>query len=195
MLRTHGLPSFGKVLRHLGPLARLWPGTLFAYGVLVRGGGCGASEGWGCRTASILRVCCRSLRATFLTALASPRSRSIHSPVCVCVCVSCRSERERERENPRPAPANLPPQVFIFCGTTFLAARQLFLVAANLTTNELLLRGKYGYLRAADRAFLNPFDEGPAPNCVQVRRGRRGAEGLAVRGGPGVHTRVCTPVR
>lgn len=63
--------------------------------------------------------------------------------------------------------------VFILGGTTFLLARQLFLAAANLTTNELLLRHKYGYLQAADRSFRNPFDEGPASNCIQFWREAR----------------------
>ncbi|KAL4457408.1 hypothetical protein ABPG75_012273 [Micractinium tetrahymenae] len=57
--------------------------------------------------------------------------------------------------------------LFICLGTTFLLLRQCLCAAANLTTNELLLRHKYGYLKAADHTFLNPFDEGPAANCVQ----------------------------
>ncbi|EFN58648.1 hypothetical protein CHLNCDRAFT_140901 [Chlorella variabilis] len=56
---------------------------------------------------------------------------------------------------------------FIFCGTSFLLARQALCVAGSLTTNELLMRHKYGYLKAADHSYKNPFDEGPASNCVQ----------------------------
>jgi hypothetical protein len=76
--------------------------------------------------------------------------------------------------------ASFPLQILICGGTTFLFVRQAACAAANLTTNELLLRRKYGYLQdPADRTFTNPFDEGPANNCVQVGlgRGRLGAVG------------------
>eukprot|EP00887_Chlorella_sp_A99_P002890 scaffold6.g2890.t1 len=54
----------------------------------------------------------------------------------------------------------------ILAGTSYLAGRQLLCVAGNLTTNELLMRSKYGYLHAPDHSFSNPFDEGPAANCL-----------------------------
>ena len=85
---------------------------------------------------------------------------------------------------PKPLPSSAPAssphplQILICGGTTFLFVRQAACAAANLTTNELLLRHKYGYLQApADRTFTNPFDEGPANNCVQVRRAAVGSGG------------------
>jgi hypothetical protein len=48
-----------------------------------------------------------------------------------------------------PAPL---PQCAIFCGTSFLLLRQALCAAANLTTNELLLRG-----RCARAAVVRPF--------------------------------------
>ena len=44
-------------------------------------------------------------------------------------------------------------QVPIFIATAALAVRQAFCVVANLTTNELLGRSKYGYLRGTDNSF------------------------------------------
>ncbi|GAB4820982.1 hypothetical protein N2152v2_008028 [Parachlorella kessleri] len=55
----------------------------------------------------------------------------------------------------------------ITLGTAALAGRQAFCVLANLTTNELLGRDKYGYLHAQDGTFSNPFDKGPLTNCAQ----------------------------
>ncbi|PSC69063.1 S-acyltransferase 23 [Micractinium conductrix] len=91
VLRSHTLPGVVQTLAHVGVLARLWPGTLLAFFIVIP----------------------------------------------------------------------------IFCGTTFLLARQAFCVAANLTTNELILRRKYGYLQARDNSYCNPFDNGLAANCGQ----------------------------
>ena len=82
-------------------------------------------------------------------------------------------------------------QILICGGTTFLFARQAACAAGNLTTNELLLRGKYGYLQApADRTFTNPFDEGPANNCIQVGQGWLAGVAAAPGGGQ-VHGAWC----
>ena len=49
------------------------------------------------------------------------------------------------------------PQVPLFVGNAFLVFRQALCTAANVTTNELLTRGKYSYMRRDD-AFWNSFD-------------------------------------
>lgn len=51
-----------------------------------------------------------------------------------------------------PTPPAPLPQCAIFCGTSFLLARQALCAAANLTTNELLLRS-----RCARAAVVRPF--------------------------------------
>jgi len=66
------------------------------------------------------------------------------------------------------------------CATAnaFLVARALLCIAANLTTNELMRPTRFGYLAenfsgsgaGSGGAFLNPFDHGPAANCVQFWR-------------------------
>lgn len=45
------------------------------------------------------------------------------------------------------------PQIAIVTATLFLASRQTFCVLANLTTNELLMRAKYSYLKGPDGFF------------------------------------------
>lgn len=52
-------------------------------------------------------------------------------------------------------------------GNAYLVARQLLCIAANLTTNELLTRHKYSYLRGPDGSFWNSFDRGCLSNCLQ----------------------------
>lgn len=101
-------------------------------------------------------------------------------PLHARVCPPC--QRPRRLTCPPACPGLcLPPlvhpatQVFILAGTTFLTLRQLGLAAANLTTAELLLRRKLGYLQAAAGVFSNPFDEGPLANCATVGGARRGA--------------------
>lgn len=58
-------------------------------------------------------------------------------------------------------------QVPLGIGNAFLILRQLACIAANLTTNELISRRKYSYLRAEDGGFWNPFDRGCFSNCQQ----------------------------
>ena len=55
----------------------------------------------------------------------------------------------------------------IILGTFFMVLRQLFCIAGGITPNELLVRGKYDYLKAKDMTFFNPFDAGPVENCIQ----------------------------
>lgn len=56
----------------------------------------------------------------------------------------------------------------------FLVARGLVCAAANLTTNELMRPSRFGYLAdTRDDTFLNPFDRGPAANCLQFWRPSR----------------------
>lgn len=45
--------------------------------------------------------------------------------------------------------------------------RQLACIGANLTTNELLMRHKYSYLRRPGGEFWNSFDRGCTANCLQ----------------------------
>ena len=63
---------------------------------------------------------------------------------CQCGCRCCGLVSGPADANMVGLPTAWPfgMQVFILAGTTFLLARQLFLAAANLTTNELLLRQK-----------------------------------------------------
>ncbi|GFH31184.1 palmitoyltransferase, partial [Haematococcus lacustris] len=49
----------------------------------------------------------------------------------------------------------------------FLACRTLFNAAANLTTNELINRGKYLYLNHEAVGYTNRFDRGVLHNCFQ----------------------------
>ena len=56
--------------------------------------------------------------------------------------------------------------LLIFSGTTFLALRQLFVVAANLTINEFMVRKRYDYLRDQEGKYSNPFDHGVVKNCI-----------------------------
>lgn len=56
--------------------------------------------------------------------------------------------------------------VGILCSTLFLVGRQIFCVASNMTVNELMCRKKYDHFKAPDGTFLNPFDQGLAPNCL-----------------------------
>ena len=57
-------------------------------------------------------------------------------------------------------------QVPLFVGNAFLVFRQALCIAANVTTNELLTRGRYSYMRRDD-AFWNSFDRGCVSNCWQ----------------------------
>lgn len=57
--------------------------------------------------------------------------------------------------------------VAICGGTTYLTARQLWCVCANLTINEWIMRRRYDYLKAEDGSFFNPFDQAPLGNCIQ----------------------------
>ena len=166
LLHTHVLPGAWETLTHVASLARLWPGTLFTNLLVVsscrkRGGGPCA----GCLVLyAVLRMRCMRLQST--------------GPAWGCL-----STWQVPSPTPKPFPdppfvstpcvlASFPLQILIGGGTTFLFVRQAACAAANLTTNELLLRRKYGYLQ-------DPFDEGPANNCVQVGlgRGRLGAVG------------------
>ncbi|KAK9846402.1 hypothetical protein WJX81_003101 [Elliptochloris bilobata] len=52
-------------------------------------------------------------------------------------------------------------------GNFFLMFRSVFCIAASLTTNELIGRGRYGYMKDADGRHHNRFDRGPASNCMQ----------------------------
>jgi palmitoyltransferase len=61
----------------------------------------------------------------------------------------------------------------LIAGTGYLAARQLFCVAAGLSVSELLLRQRTDYLKAADGSFFNPFDAGPAANAARFWRRER----------------------
>ncbi|KAK9814386.1 hypothetical protein WJX72_004988 [[Myrmecia] bisecta] len=58
-------------------------------------------------------------------------------------------------------------QVPLVVGNGFLILRACVLTAANLTTNELLLRKRYEYLKGPDGKFWNRFDRGPVQNCLQ----------------------------
>ena len=58
-------------------------------------------------------------------------------------------------------------QVPLLAGNAFLVLRQLLCIAANLTTNEILSRKKYSYLRGSDGGFWNSFDRGCLANCLQ----------------------------
>ena len=58
-------------------------------------------------------------------------------------------------------------QVPLLIGNAFLVLRQLLCIAANLTTNEILSRKKYSYLRGSDGGFWNSFDRGCFANCLQ----------------------------
>jgi len=57
-------------------------------------------------------------------------------------------------------------QIPLFVGNAFLVFRQMLCIAANVTTNELLTRGKYSYMRRDD-SFWNSFDRGCPANCWQ----------------------------
>ena len=59
------------------------------------------------------------------------------------------------------------PQVPLTIGNSFLLLRQLLCVAANLTTNECLTRGKYSYMMTQQGSFWNSFDRGCWVNCQQ----------------------------
>lgn len=61
--------------------------------------------------------------------------------------------------------------VAIFIGTLWLTARQLFVVASNLTVNEMINRDRYGYLKAKDGSYWNPFDVGVFRNCLEFWTG------------------------
>lgn len=58
-------------------------------------------------------------------------------------------------------------QVPLFVGNAFLILRQLLCIAANVTTNECLTRGKYSYMMGEDGYFRNSFDRGCLANCWQ----------------------------
>lgn len=85
-------------------------------------------------------------------------------------------------------------QVPVTMGNSFLMFRSAFCIAASLTTNELIGRGRYGYMKArcpssacacqsipppgwyphsqvavqdADGRHHNRFDRGPISNCMQ----------------------------
>lgn len=55
----------------------------------------------------------------------------------------------------------------ILLGTGFQVLRQIFCILAGLTPNELIVRGKYDYLKDEQLLFYNPFDAGPLDNCVK----------------------------
>lgn len=55
----------------------------------------------------------------------------------------------------------------IIIGTFSMVLRQIFCIAGGITPNELLVRGKYDYLKAKDLTFFNPFDAGPVENCIR----------------------------
>lgn len=66
------------------------------------------------------------------------------------------------------------PQVPSAALNTLLVVRALVCAAANLTTNELMRPARFGYLAdSRDDTFLNPFDAGPAANCLQFWRAPR----------------------
>ncbi|KAL6763003.1 hypothetical protein V8C86DRAFT_3086322 [Haematococcus lacustris] len=63
-----------------------------------------------------------------------------------------------------PAPAAAAP---LALAGLFLACRTLFNATANLTTNELINRGKYLYLNHEAVGYTNRFDRGVLHNCFQ----------------------------
>lgn len=113
VLHTHSLPGAAATLRRCGDLARLWPGTLLVFCLVVRA-----------RLAA-LGGCLRAGLQHALPAAAHRNNTTLHG-------------------YPSLPTLALPPslQCFIFVGTTLLAARQVALIAANLTTNEYILRHK-----------------------------------------------------
>ncbi|PNH03899.1 hypothetical protein TSOC_009980 [Tetrabaena socialis] len=56
-------------------------------------------------------------------------------------------------------------QALCLVPATLLAARQAFCILANLTSNELINRGRYQYLKADQGDYSNRFDRGPLRNC------------------------------
>lgn len=52
-------------------------------------------------------------------------------------------------------------------GNFVLVVRQLVCIAANVTTNECLVRDKYSYMMGKDGFYWNSFDRGCAANCWQ----------------------------
>jgi hypothetical protein len=60
--------------------------------------------------------------------------------------------------------------------TGLLATRQAFCIAANLTTNEMINRWKYDYLKAEDGSYWNPFDQGVPSNCLHFWGGSADAD-------------------
>ncbi|KAL3143272.1 hypothetical protein ABBQ38_002117 [Trebouxia sp. C0009 RCD-2024] len=63
-------------------------------------------------------------------------------------------------------------EVPLLAVTVFLAGRQAFCIAGNLTINELLNSHRYHYLRRDDGSFYNRFDRGPLANCLQFCSGK-----------------------
>lgn len=61
-------------------------------------------------------------------------------------------------------------QVPLALVVAFLAARQAYCIAGNLTTNELLNLHRYQYLKRDDGTMYNRFDRGPVANCIQFWR-------------------------
>ncbi len=153
VLGSHALPGALAALRQFPALARLWPGTLYTSIIVVRR----------CAFQPISKGCSAVSRCDACSSLAAASSCVVASD-----CISWTGVAEQLGDSDGRCPNLLIVQLFICLGTSYLLFRQCLCAAANLTTNELLLRHKYGYLKAADHTFLNPFDEGPAANCIQV---------------------------
>lgn len=124
------------------PLAR-HPARLLPHGALLR------SSRWlgACRAATRMCRCCRHAcysGCMQLAADAGHHGGCGHGAGLPASRLRCPLRPSHLPTQPSPAPLCCCPctQVFIFAGTSFLLARQLFLAAANLTTNELLMRHK-----------------------------------------------------
>ena len=58
-------------------------------------------------------------------------------------------------------------QIPLTIGNLILVVRQILGIVSNVTTNELIGRKKYLYLRDEQNNFHNSFDRGCAANCHQ----------------------------
>lgn len=157
VLGSHGLPGTLAVLRHAGALARLWPGTLLVCLLTVSGEPAGFEQLSGLLPLLLLMPALLDLEgrrrrhAPPVSHASEPGSWHVAMQQGSAFICSCRwmlllalvlaALLACHLSNWRPLSPALS-QVFIFAGTSFLLARQLFLAAANLTTNELLLRHK-----------------------------------------------------
>ena len=120
-------------------------------------------------------------------------------PLCACVTRRATARTDKEQHSPTALPKSLEgcwvcAQVPLTMGNFFLMFRSAFCIAASLTTNELIGRGRYGYMKArlvwapcaclnamvvdtlhalrvplqdADGRHHNRFDRGPVSNCMQ----------------------------